>query len=456
MPTETAHTGSGPPQSDHGTARPGGLGSGRVRWMIVAMLCAMSFVLSVDRFNIMVAVPHIKTEFAFSEQQRGDLLAAFMFGYALALVPGGWLADRFGPWRVFTAAGIAWAALTVWTGLIGLSAIDAPVGPLRSFLITRFLLGVCEACAFPTFARAAANWVRRSERAIATGLVQAAFGVGGVVTPVMIVLIINSFGWREAFLASGLLTLVVAVAWWLFGRDHPEEHRWVSHEELQFIAQDREETRPQPLTLRWFALLVRCRSAYMLCLSQFLFGVSGFVFFSWFYSYFTEVRHVGETYAAWLQAMPFALMAVGSSLGGWAIDTTTRRWGPPWGRRTVPLASITLGGLCGVVAPTIANDTLSALVFAMAAGLLYTAAAGFWSTVIDLTRQGTGLLGGIQNGANWLGAAVATRYYPALVAGGMSWERALQLAGAAGVLSGIVWLLIDSRQQIDQADWPPS
>ncbi len=448
-----------PPDAEPGSqhSAPGGLrrtgpSTGHVRWLVVAMLCAMSFVLSVDRFNIMVAVPHIKAEFTLTEQQRGDLLAAFMFGYALALVPGGWLADRFGPWRVFTVAGICWAALTVWTGLIGLSPLDRAIDPLQSFLITRFLLGVCEACAFPTFARAAANWVRRSERAVATGLVQAAFGVGGVVTPVLIVLIISHAGWREAFFASGLLTLVVAVTWWWLGRDHPEEHRWVSREELQFIAQDREESRPQPLRFRWLALLVRCRSAYMLCLSQFLFGVSGFVFFSWFFSYFTEVRHVSETHAAWLQAMPFALMAIGSSLGGWAIDMTMKRWGPPWGRRTVPLVSITLGGLCGMVAPTIANNTLSALMFALAAGLLYTAAAGFWSTVIDLTRQGTGLLGGIQNGANWIGAALATRYYPTLVHSGMSWETALQLAGAAGVISGLVWLLIDSREQIDRAD----
>jgi len=427
-----------------------GTGGSSVRWVIVALLCTMSFVLSVDRFNIMVAINYIKDDFALDSQQCGDLLAAFMFGYALALIPGGWLADRFGPWRVFTAAGTAWALLTVWTGLIGLTAIGQTVSPMRSFLVARFLLGVCEACAFPTFARAAANWVRRSERAVATGTVQAAFGVGGVITPILIVLIIRSAGWREAFWASGALTLLVTLAWWALGRDYPEEHRWVSAKELEFIAEDREESRPQPLSFRWLLRAARCRSAYMLCLSQFLFGVSGFVFFSWYYRYLTTVRHVAPVHAAWLQAMPFAAMAIGSSLGGLAIDKTMRHWGPPWGRRAVPLLSITLGGVCGIIAPAVPSSMVSALVFALAAGLLYTAAAGFWSTVIDLTRQGTGLLGGIQNGANWLGAALATRYYPALVASGFSWEAALQLAGAAGIISGLVWLLIDSRQQIDQ------
>lgn len=53
----------------------------------------------------------------------------------------------------------------------------------------RFLLGLCEACAYPTFARALANWMRHSERAMASG-------------------------WRQSFLCSGAITLAVALWWW--------------------------------------------------------------------------------------------------------------------------------------------------------------------------------------------------------------------------------------------------
>jgi len=67
---------------------------GRHRWAIVAILCAVAFVLYVDRINISVSAPHVATEFGLSSQALGNVLSAFLFGYALGLVPGGWLADR--------------------------------------------------------------------------------------------------------------------------------------------------------------------------------------------------------------------------------------------------------------------------------------------------------------------------------------------------------------------------
>jgi hypothetical protein len=39
--------------------------------------------------------------------------------------------------------------------------------------------------------------------------------------------------------------------------------------------------------------------------------------------------------------------------------------------------------------------------FALAAGLLYVAAPSFWSTLIDVTQRGTGVLGGAMNGRNY-------------------------------------------------------
>ena len=60
---------------------------GRHRWIIVAVLCAVAFVLYVDRINISVSAPHIAAEFSLSSQSLGNVLSAFLFGYALGLVP---------------------------------------------------------------------------------------------------------------------------------------------------------------------------------------------------------------------------------------------------------------------------------------------------------------------------------------------------------------------------------
>jgi MFS family permease len=118
------------------------------------------------------------------------------------------------------------------------------------------------------------------------------------------------------------------------------------------------------------------------------------------------------------------------------------------------LASITLAGCAGMIAPVLRGSVVSALVFAVAAGLFFTAASAFWSTLIDITRRGTGVLGGLMNGAGQIGAGIGTISF-AWLQGRIGWEGALQVSGLMGVVSGLIWLLVDSSRQIDE-DRPAS
>jgi MFS family permease len=186
----------------------------------------------------------------------------------------------------------------------------------------------------------------------------------------------------------------------------------------------------------------------LLCLSEMFYGLTGFVFITWFYTYFVEVRQASEMISAVLSSLNYLAMAIGAPVGGLLCDRCVRRWGSPWGRRAVPLVAITLSGSCSIVAPLISNNALSAAVFALGCGLLYAAAAAFWSTLIDVTRRGTGVLGGLMNGCGSLGGALGTICFPWLLTH-TGWTPALQWAGLMGILSGLTWLLIDSSRQID-------
>ena len=117
------------------------------RWAIVGLLCAVAFVLYVDRVNITVAAPYLASEFSLSDQSLGEVLSAFLFGYAFGLIPGGWLADRFGPRSVLTVAGLSWALITVLTGLIQKQLAGHAVNAVVLLESLRFALGLCEACA---------------------------------------------------------------------------------------------------------------------------------------------------------------------------------------------------------------------------------------------------------------------------------------------------------------------
>jgi ACS family glucarate transporter-like MFS transporter len=425
----------------------------RFRWAIVAILCAVAFVLYVDRINISIAVPHIANEFSLSQQGVGNILSAFLFGYAFGLIPGGWLADRFGAHKVLTTAGICWAVLTCSAGCIRSEVFGQRFNAESTLIVLRFMLGLAEACAYPTFARALANWLRHSETGMASGLIHMGSNLGGVFTPVWVAFIISRLGWRYSFQFSGGITLVAVILWWWGATDDPSQHPRVSESELRGIVSEREELKVTKVDGAWYKQLVRSRNAYMLCASELFYGLSGFVFLTWFYIYYTQVRGGGTIYSALLTSLIYIAGAIGALSGGILCDRSFRKWGPPWGRRLVPLVAITASGVFCIVAPSLRNNSASGIVFAMAAGLQFFAAPAFWATVIDITRRGPAIVGGFMNGSGNLGAAIGTITFPWLVSR-VGYQSALQLAGVAGIISGFLWFLVDSSRRIDSSSSP--
>ena len=123
-----------------------------------------------DRICVMRVKEHIQGDLHLDDTQMGFVFSAFMLGYALFEVPGGWLGDRWGPRRVLTAIVLGWSLFTALTGCIY---------PFESFLfngfllmlLVRFLFGAGEAGAYPNLARVTAVWFPFRERALATGVI---------------------------------------------------------------------------------------------------------------------------------------------------------------------------------------------------------------------------------------------------------------------------------------------
>lgn len=432
------------------------------RWVFVALVCAVAFVVYLTRINITVAGRYVRDDLGLGQEGLGGILGAFMFGYVVGMLPSGWLTDRIGPRRTLRWATLCWALLTLLAAAARSDVVAGLCEPAAYLMGTRFLLGMCQACAFPAFARAVGNWVHRGERGLAVGLVQSAAFLGGAMTPVVVQPIIAAFGWRESFMASAALTAVVAVAWWAVATDAPREHPRVSREELRQLAQSREDGAPRPAGGADVGRLFLARNTYALCAAQFCFGAAGFVFFSWFYTYFVEQRQATEGTAALLQASAYLAMTVGATVGGYLCDRAALRWKGAWGRRAVPLTAIVLAGGCGIVAPAIRSNAAAGAVFALGAGLLCAATPCVWAAILDLAPRTTGTLGAMSNGANWLGTALGTRYFPAIVSLLQSWgvrapwDATFQVAGIVGVVGGLLWLLIDASQPIDvEADTSP-
>jgi len=78
------------------------------------------------------------------------------FAYALFEIPGGWMADRFGPRIILTRIVLWWLAFTALTGAVS----SYPV-----LQLARFWFGPGEASAFPNAAASIAAWFPAKEAA---------------------------------------------------------------------------------------------------------------------------------------------------------------------------------------------------------------------------------------------------------------------------------------------------
>src|SRR5207237_1152825 len=141
-------------------------------------------------------------------------------------VPTGRWGDRFGSRGVLTRIVLWWSLFTVLTGCvwpfhfdsgyrIRLPWVDTPVPLLfNSFvllLLIRFLFGAGEAGALPNAALVISRWFPPGRRGPPQALISASAQFGGALAPPVAALLIESVGWRLAFVIFGSLGLVCAV-----------------------------------------------------------------------------------------------------------------------------------------------------------------------------------------------------------------------------------------------------
>ena len=112
-----------------------------VRSFLIFWLFVLSAVGFLDRTNISIAGPAIRSELGLDDIRLGWVFSSFLLGYAAFQVVGGWLAYRFGP-RLVLGAGVLW-----WGVFSALTTLAHPYQShaLLLFITIRFALGAGEA-----------------------------------------------------------------------------------------------------------------------------------------------------------------------------------------------------------------------------------------------------------------------------------------------------------------------
>ena len=422
----------------------------RVRWLMIGLLFVVYVLMFIDRVNISIAAKYIMPEYGLSDVQFGWIFSAFVLGYALVQIPGGWLGDRFGPRRVLTWAILWWSVFTAATALAGDLFLTSLVGVVGSFAVVRVLIGLGEAAAPPNGNRVIANWVAPQERALAHGIAISGSSVGAALTPPLIVWIMLTWGWRATFYLAGGAGVVVALVWYWFAADRPKEHPWVNQEELQYINQDADSgPTPSPSLARvpWRVLLGR-RDLWFLTAAYFVLGYIFYIYFSWFYLYLVNVRGFSMLDGGFYTTAPFLASAIASPIGGWLSDHLSRRFGKRLGR--CGIGSVSFLFVAGFIyAGAAAEDPYFAILWlSLGAGSLSLSASSYWAVTIDLAKPYAGTVSGFMNMGGNLGGAISPTLTPYL-AQYIGWEGALYATASLSLFGALAWLWVHPEREID-------
>ena len=346
---------------------------------IVIVCCLSLFIIFGIRLSFSVFFAEFVLVEGWSNEAAAAIFSLNMLVFAATAPLAGIALDRWGPRPVF-ALGVCTMAAGLWLSSRAASLNDL----LLSYgVICGVGLGVT---GLGPVASVVAGWTTPARRGRAIGIAFAGTGLGSLLFVPLANRLIDSFGWRDAYLGLALICLLVLLPLMAFGLHRPPE------------ALSRQAHR-RAARLNWRSLL-RTPAFWALMIAALM--TMGPVR-SLTVHQIAYMESVGVERAAAANVVGLAgFLTSGFFIGlGWVSDR--------FGRATA--YSIGAAGLIGAVGMLVALRTLDApfalllyaLLFALGEGARSSGTTALASDVFQ--RQGLGLINGLVGGLGGLGAA---------------------------------------------------
>jgi ACS family glucarate transporter-like MFS transporter len=416
----------------------------KVRVTLTVFIFILAAISYLDRTNISIAGVQLMPEFGIGQQELGYILSAFLAGYGLFQIPGGWLAKRFGPRKVLTGGLLWWG---FWTCAITVIH-PSMAGAFWLIIAVRFLLGVGESVMYPSSNQFTSTWIPTQERGKANGLIFAGTGTGAALTAPFITWLMVTYGWRESFWASAAIGIAAALIWYWYGRDTPEEHPAVNAEEAAYIKAGLTggSRHAGEIAVPWGRILTS-KDVLLNAFAYFAFCWVAFIFLTWFFLYLAQARGVDLKSSAVMSMLPMGMMVVGSIAGGGIADWMSRHWTMRAGRCTFSAITLALTAVLLVVGARAADPMVATVVLAGGAGMLYLSQSAYWALAADFGGPHAGVVSGLVNMTGMIAATLTASVTPWL---GIhwGWEWAFYVGAALALAGAAAWLLVDPSHRV--------
>lgn len=184
----------------------------RSLWIPVVTMLLVSFISYIDRNTLALLAPTILQETRLTAQQYGFIISSFSIAYTVGNPVWGRFLDQ---WGLRTGMAVAVAFWTI------ASVAHAFVGSFFGFAVARAGLGFGEGATFPGGLRTAVQTLPPSKRSRGIAVAYSGGSLGAIVTPILVTPIALWWGWRAAFVFTG----IVGAGWlllWSFVSRRPD------------------------------------------------------------------------------------------------------------------------------------------------------------------------------------------------------------------------------------------
>ena len=431
----------------------------RVRFGVFGFICTLSLLTYLDRVCIMRVQGDIQHDLGLTAEQMGWVFSAFLIGYGLFEIPGGWMGDVWGPRKVLTRIVIWWSAFTALTGLVPALQGSAPTlfgmqVPLwvDGFLLlvgVRFLFGCGEAGAYPNIARVVGSWFPYNERGLAQGGVWMSARLGGAIAPVVIGQLSRWLGWREAFWILGAVGLAWCIVFWYWFRDTPEEMDACNAAERDLIRAGQFGAHAKAgHSMPPFGMMIGSVTMWALCVAGA--GVSfGWYFYpTWQPVFLKEQFGISFADSEILTGLPFLCGAAGSIIGGKLSDYLIYRTGSRrWGRSLLGLFGFSGAGVCVVLTGQVVEAWQAVFLLCLAFFINDVAIPVIWAVSSDVGGRYAGTVAGVMNTAGAIGAVISPALTPVL-RNSFPWPVIFMVLSGGWFVAALAWLWIDASKPL--------
>lgn len=370
----------------------------RLRWGIILILLMAAIINYLDRANLSIANTTIAKEFGFSQTEMGLLLSAFLWPYALANLPAGWLVDRFGPKKMFSYGVGLWSTFTVLAGF---------VNGYSMFYALRVLLGISESPFFTSGIKITHRWFSDKERALPTSIINTGSQIANAVAPPILTILLLTLGWRGMFIAIGLAGIPLLLVWLKFYRNPTEHEEKEIHANSQ-LQQHLMSNSNGNNKASWGALF-RHKTTWFMVIGNFSIMFTIWVYLTWLPGYLEKSLGFSLKQTGWLAAIPFFAGILGVLCGGTISDRFIRRGVKTITARKVPIVAGAALAACFVAPiPFVHSTTLSIVLLSIGYFFSQLPQGVIWTLASDVApKEQVASLGAIQNFGGFLGAACA-------------------------------------------------